>query len=230
MSNESGTRERVLDAAERLFSERGIDATSLRSLTREAGVNLAAVHYHFGCKDALLDAVVERRASPINEERIAELRRARECAASSGISVEAILSAFLMPGVRSFEAFGEARAQFSRLVARIEAQPPDKLEALWRKHFGDVSRLFLEALQDALPELPAQLIAERFRFSLGTLSHLFSGNFDLDIIPGHPAQPETDVLRAASAIEFLAAGLKAPLSTTSRSRCIESIAAQEARP
>ena len=229
MSQENGTRERVLDAAERLFSERGIDATSLRALTREAGVNLAAVHYHFGCKDALLDAVVDRRARPINDERIAELARARERANAAGPTVEDILTAFLMPGVRSLEAFGEARAQFSRLVARIEAQPPAKLESLWRKHFGEVGRLFLEALQRALPQLPAQLIAERFRFSLGTLSHLFSGNFDLDIIPGHPTQPAGDALRAASAIEFLAAGLKAPPSPTSTLRCIAA-QAQEARP
>jgi AcrR family transcriptional regulator len=226
MSHENGTRERVLDAAERLFSERGIDATSLRALTREAGVNLAAVHYHFGCKDSLLDAVVERRAKPINQQRMAELACARERAGATGPSVEAILTAFLMPGVRSFEAFGTARAQFSRLVARIEAQPPEKLESLWRRHFGEVGRIFLEALQFALPELPARLVADRFRFSLGTLSHLFSGNFDLDIIPGHPAQPEGDVSRAASAIEFLTAGLQAPPSTASSGY----IAPQEIRP
>ncbi|MCH6551326.1 MAG: helix-turn-helix transcriptional regulator [Planctomycetes bacterium] len=61
-----GTRERLLDVAEELFAEKGIAGTSLRTLTKAAETNLAAVHYHFGSKEALLDAVFERRAGPMN--------------------------------------------------------------------------------------------------------------------------------------------------------------------
>ncbi len=71
----AGTRERILDAAEELFAEKGIVATSLRVLTKAAGVNLAAVHYYFGSKEALLDAVLERRAEAVNLERLASLAR-----------------------------------------------------------------------------------------------------------------------------------------------------------
>jgi len=218
LQREAGTCERILDAAEALFSARGIDATSLRAVTRDAKVNLAAVHYHFGCKKALLDAVVDRRAKPVNDERMVELARLQAAAGPSGASTEDILRAFLIPGVRTLEAMGDARQGLSRLVARIEAQPPQVVEAIWRKHFGEVGRHFLEALQKALPQLPEELVADRFRFTLGTLSYLFSGNFDLDIIPGHPAQSGTDALRVARVIDFLVAGLEAEASCPSSSQ------------
>ena len=71
-----GTRESLLDAAESLFSDRGIQAASLRAITEQAGANLAAVHYHFGSKQGLVRAVFSRRLAPLNEER---LRRLAHC-------------------------------------------------------------------------------------------------------------------------------------------------------
>src|SRR5438067_208004 len=65
-----GTKSRILDAAERLFLEHGFEATSLRQLTAAAGVNLAAVNYHFGSKEELFQAVLTRRLDPVNQERI----------------------------------------------------------------------------------------------------------------------------------------------------------------
>ena len=67
------TRDRILDAAERLFAQQGFDLTSLRALTTEADVNLAAVNYHFGSKERLFEAVLARLIAPINAERLARL-------------------------------------------------------------------------------------------------------------------------------------------------------------
>ena len=64
------TKTRILDAAEGLFMEHGFEATSLRSLTSSAGVNLAAVNYHFGSKEELFQAVRTRRLDPMNKVRI----------------------------------------------------------------------------------------------------------------------------------------------------------------
>ena len=69
------TKEKILDTAERLIGEQGYAATSLRQIIAEAGVNLAAVHYHFGSKEDLLDAVVVRKVTPVNEARMAWLER-----------------------------------------------------------------------------------------------------------------------------------------------------------
>ena len=65
----STTREDLLDAAERLFALHGVNGTSLRAVTREAGANVAAVHYHFGSKEELLREVFARRLGPVNRRR-----------------------------------------------------------------------------------------------------------------------------------------------------------------
>ena len=201
----SETPGRILDSAEDLFANQGIAATSLRTLTRAAGVNLAAVHYYFGSKEALLDAVVERRAADVNRERLEALER---CTRESGgkPSVEEILCAFVVPGRRALEERGQT---LSRLLARIHAQAPELVESLTRKHFGETMRAFVEALQAALPDIPPEEVAHRFRFSLGTLLHVFSANFDLDSIPGHPVQIRDELTLSRELIAYLAAGMRA---------------------
>ena len=85
------TRERILDAAEELFSENGFDATSVRAITAKAGVHLAAMNYHFGSKDALIQAVFQRRVEPMNRERIRPLDEAEAAAGARGPELESIL-------------------------------------------------------------------------------------------------------------------------------------------
>jgi AcrR family transcriptional regulator len=205
------TRERLLNAAEQLFAEHGVSGTTLRALTKAANVNLAAVHYHFGGKEGLLDAVVERRATPMNQERLRELDELERSAGEGTPAVEDILSAFFLPGLRTFEREEpETIDLLTRLSARITCEPPEAIEALVRKHFGMVMRRFVEALQRALGELRKEVVDDRFRFVIGTLSHVFSGTFDLDVIPGHPVCDTSDEERIQHLIVFLAAGLRAP--------------------
>jgi AcrR family transcriptional regulator len=205
------TRERLLNAAEQLFAEHGISGTTLRALTRAANANLAAVHYHFGGKEGLLDAVVERRATPMNQERLRELDELERSAGPAAPAVEDILRAFFLPGLRTIEREEpETIDLLTRLSARITCEPPEAIEALVRKHFGEVMRRFVEALQRALRELRKEVVDDRFRFVIGTLTHVFSGTFDLDVIPGHPVCVATDEERIQHLIVFLAAGLRAP--------------------
>lgn len=205
---EENSRERILNAAEQLFSEQGISGTSLRALTRAADVNLASVHYYFGSKEALLDAVIDRRAKPVNAQRLLAL----ETLMSSGdeLQVEAILEAFVFPPLTAISVSSEQEQRLGRLTARIEAQPPELVESLSRKHFGQVSNGFVDALQKALPHLRGELVADRFRYAAGLFSFLFSGNFDLDTLPDYPPQPRSLEQKLADAIGFLAAGMRAP--------------------
>ena len=92
----AGTRERILDAAEQLFSRAGFNGASLRPITTDAGANLAAVHYHFGSKEALLKAVVARRIDPVNQQRLALLAE-YEQAGGGALSVEEVVHAFVQP-------------------------------------------------------------------------------------------------------------------------------------
>src|SRR5437867_6100600 len=95
------SKERILDVAERLFAERGFAATSLRNITAEAAVNLAAVHYHFGSKDELIEAVFARRLGPLNRERLRLLEACRAAAGGGSPSVEELLEALIAPALRS---------------------------------------------------------------------------------------------------------------------------------
>src|SRR5690348_7945687 len=91
------TKQRILDTAERLFAEHGYVGTSMRQVIADAGVNLAAIHYHFGSKEELLDAVVSRRAEPVNTDRIARLEAAQAEAGGRPLPVEITLEALLQP-------------------------------------------------------------------------------------------------------------------------------------
>src|SRR5580704_17595627 len=91
------TKQKILDTAERLIAEQGYAATSLRHIIAEAGVNLAAIHYHFASKEDLLDHVIVRKAEPVNQERLARLDRLEQQSGSTPPPVKAVLTAFLRP-------------------------------------------------------------------------------------------------------------------------------------
>src|SRR5438477_10086046 len=94
------TKERILDAAESLFMEHGFEATTLRSITAAAAVNLAAVNYHFGSKEELFQAVLTRRLDPMNAERMALLDQYERDQEGEELSCEKILAAMFIPALR----------------------------------------------------------------------------------------------------------------------------------
>src|SRR5260221_14076191 len=117
------TRTRILDAAEELFMQHGFEATSMRLLTSKAGGNLAAVNYHFGSKDALIEAVFRRRVDPMNTTRVAELERLEADAAGRPLSPDAIIRAFIGPSLRLIEDAKSGRRHLIRRCRRPLHRP-----------------------------------------------------------------------------------------------------------
>src|SRR6202521_5752648 len=117
------TKTRILDAAEQLFMEHGFEATSLRSLTTAASVNLAAVNYHFGSKEELFEAVLTRRLDPMNQERIELLEKTEREAGGRPLSCETILFAMLIPALRLARDERRGGKNFLRLLGRASADP-----------------------------------------------------------------------------------------------------------
>src|SRR5204863_2441831 len=117
------TKTRILDAAEILFMEHGFEATSLRSLTSAASVNLAAVNYHFGSKEELFQAVLTRRLDPMNQERIDLLERVEREVPGKPVTCERILSAMLIPALRLARDEERGGKNFLRLLGRAYADP-----------------------------------------------------------------------------------------------------------
>ncbi len=159
------TREKLLDAAERCFAAKGYQATSLRELTRQAGANLAAVHYHFGSKEDLALAVFRRRLGPVNRRRL-ELLDASE--ARGDPSLREVLDAFLRPAVEFVTAQGPGIA---RLLGRIHYESPPELRQRILVEFDEVVQRFLAALQRCVPGLPRGEVLLRAHFMVGCLLH-----------------------------------------------------------
>jgi len=161
------TRERILDAAERFYAERGFEGTSLRGLTEAAGVNLAAVNYHFGSKRALMWEMFRARIAPMNAERLRLLDEA--LAAPEGPTVEAIFDALLTPTFAAAKGPDGANVVFLRMVGRVFSESEEFWQALHQEFFDDLSRRFLAALAIAVPDLSENELSWRYHFAIATM-------------------------------------------------------------
>lgn len=202
------TRERILDAAERLFAAHGFAGTSLRAVTREAEVNLAAVHYHFGTKEDLLRAVLDRVVVPVNRERLERLGQLEAGSGDEPLSVEGILDAFLAPTLRSIRDLGERGVIITRFLGRSYTEPSELVQALAREQYGEVGQRFTEALGRALPHLPEAELHRRFKLVVGVLTYILADAGRT----GEYADDLSDVDGMVGClVAFLAAGLRAPV-------------------
>ena len=204
------TKDRILDAAEGLFARQGFSATSLRAITAEAGVNLAAVNYHFGSKDGLLEAVFGRRLGPLNEERLALLDEAES--APKGASLEAVLEALVGPPLRLHRDDGRGGPQFMRLMGRTLTEPTDNIQEIFVRQFREFAGRFTAALQRALPGVPAEDLFWRAHFAIGAMAHTMCDTFRLRLISGGLCENGGDVeATIRRLVAFLAAGMGAPV-------------------
>ena len=163
------TKQKILDTSERLFAQKGFAATSMRQIISKAGVNLAAIHYHFGSKEDLLDELVERKAGPVNAERLALLDAAKKAANGRTLKVEEILDALLRPMATA----ASQNDQFVKLMGRLFAE--GLMPHVMRKHFHEVMKQFMAALREVLPDLPEQEFLWRVHFMMGAMSHTMCG-------------------------------------------------------
>ena len=205
------TKTRILDAAESLFMEHGFEATSLRQLTTAAGVNLAAVNYHFGSKEELFQAVLTRRLDPMNQERIDLLERLEREAGGKPLSVERILSAMLIPALRLARDERRGGKNFLRLVGRAYADPAPFIRHFLSQQYVEMINRYKEAFLKSLPHLSRQELTWRLHFVMGALSYTLAGTDALKLFAQVAAtDKDNDELLLQRLAPFLVAGLKAP--------------------
>ena len=205
------TKDRLLDAAEELFSTRGIDATSLRAITSVAEVNLASVNYHFGSKEKLVRAVFLRRLEPLNSERLELLDGLEISAAGAPVELEAILDAWVMPALRM--GHSPEGKRFKRLMGGIYSETGDTLQALLRDLFSEILRRFCAAIGRALPELSAEELMWRVHFMLGSMIHTVADQPSIRALSGGLCDPSYIEGVRRWLIDFVAGGLRSPLKT-----------------
>jgi AcrR family transcriptional regulator len=210
------TKDRILDAAERLFAEHGFAATSLRTITAEAGVNLAAVNYHFGSKGALMLAIFERRLGPINERRIEMLDDLERAAAGAALNVEDVLRAFLAPVFETFERSKKTGTTFMRLVGQMHTEANSDLRQGFLDLFKEIVPRFGAALSGAVPHLTLNEIHRRMHFVIGAMAHALSWEADAKLHMAFEDEGDDAATVLEALVEFGAAGLRAPSMTRAR--------------
>ena len=165
-------RDRILEAAEHAFADRGFEGASMRDVVREAKVNLATVYYYFGSKSGLMEAVLKRRFGPLRQEHLALLRNARRTARGKPLRVEQILEAMLLPPLRLAQCDSAERQAVMRLIGRIVSEPSKQIQEILHTQRTEVREAFLAAFQESLPEAPRRLLLWQMEFVWGALTFI----------------------------------------------------------
>jgi AcrR family transcriptional regulator len=198
------TKQRILTAAEILFARHGFAGASLRQVTSAANVNLAAVNYHFGSKENLINEVFRRRLDELNAQRLQALTVAR---GQPGFNLESALDAFVRPAL-NLSGNDHGGAAFVRVLARAYAEHNERLRQFMHDHYGHVLKQFASIFGEMLPHLDKQEVYWRLDIVSGALTYAMA-DFGLIKRRGASAEEHRDIA-TEHLIKFAAAGLRAP--------------------
>jgi AcrR family transcriptional regulator len=203
------TPDRILATAEEMFAEQGYWGVSLRSITRTSGVNIAAIHYHFGSKQELIEKIFEKRCGPMNQER---MRLLAECRVDSDRPplLEQILEAYLRPSL-IWPNDPDGARRFLRLRAVLSHEHETLAADLISKHFNEVSRTFVSALVDVLPDFSEEEVYWRFQFLLAAQYYTLSNPGRIVILSEGRCDPSDGEASLRHMVPFCAAVFRAPI-------------------
>jgi len=209
---DTSTRDKILNAAEQLFAIQGFAGTSLRAIIKEAGVNTAAAHYHFGSKEGVIEAVMLRRGQPVNEERLRLLDDLEKAHPTGELPVRDVVMAFLAPAIQTMQRPDHKRV-LPRLMARAISEPGDELMAIKQKVFGEIYERFVAAFQRALPGLSEDGVHWRMHCMMGAM--VFTVIAPMAAECGGDEQPLKSSNRSVEQlVNFVAAGMLSPVPET----------------
>jgi AcrR family transcriptional regulator len=163
------TKDKILDTAEKLFVDNGFTATSLRAIIKEAGVNTAAIHYHFGSKEGLIEAVFGRWADKMNNERLEMLAEVERHCGDGPLGLEPVLRAFLFPVIRRHVGGTRRTRGIPQLMAHAFTEPDPFLKKVIHDTFDKIFTQFENAIARALPGLNREEIVWRIHMMVGTM-------------------------------------------------------------
>jgi AcrR family transcriptional regulator len=210
------TKDRILAAAEELFARTGVARTSLRAITALARVNLAAVNYHFGSKEGLVEEVYRRRLEPLNRARLANLERLERRRRRP--TLEEILEAFMSP----VASLARDPAQGGPTVMRLLGQTHAEAEAPYKSFFAGEYRLVLDryhaALCRVLPEVPSEDVRWRLQFLVGALTYPVAERQLVELVSGESMSPDNVSEVVHRLLPFVAAGFRAPVASNNPGR------------
>lgn len=200
------TRERLLDVAERLFAERGYSNVPTRTIAEAASANTAAVHYHFGSKEKLLEVVFRRRLDPLNEERVALIEQT--VTGDGAPDIGDVLRAFVEPTLRKPKTEGERL--FRLLAGRASTDPNPEVRTILFEAYDAVARAFVSAVAEACPHLSKQELFWRIACVYGAMLYIRADNGRLQAVFGKEFSLTDPEGAIRYALPFMTAGMQAP--------------------
>ena len=203
-TSQFSTKDRILGAAEELFAQHGFAGTSLRQVTTRADVNIAAVNYHFGSKENLVNEVFRRRMDEMSARRLAQLKAALQ---QHPGELEPVLAAFVEPALAMAQDRHGGGA-FIRVIARAYAEKNDNLRKFLSNQYGHVLRDFAKAIAGCVPALGKEQLYWRLDFLSGALTYAMA-DFGLIKRPSGLSEAAHRERAARELIRFASAGLKA---------------------
>lgn len=213
------TKEKIIDAAEILFSDLGFDNTSLRAITSEANVNLASVNYHFGSKKELIQAVLERYLSVLMPGVDGAITKLTD--GHSQPTVKQFFSSMVDPILRLDEVRPNGSKTFIQLFAKAYYESQGHLRKYTTEHYGDILERFSLTLHATVPHLPEKEVFWRWHFAMGScVFTMASGKALSDMAAADYHQQMSLRELIEKVIDYIAAGFDAPnndnLKLTSR--------------
>lgn len=204
----------ILNAAEELFSEKGFSETSLRNITTKAGVNLAAVNYHFGSKKSLIQAVFARFLAPFCESLASELADMQKRLDGKAPDIQTLLTLLSRTALAAGADSPRRLGIFMRLLGLAYTQGQGHLRRFLQKEYGPVFFTYMKLVSAATPELSDEDRFWRIHFMLGATVFTFSGADSLTAMAQHDLGKASDIAQVIDKlIPFLASGLGAPQQT-----------------
>ncbi len=165
MSTKSDTKTQILDIAEKHFARDGFAGTSLRAIIKDAGVNVAAIAYHFGTKEELYQAVTERFAAPVVVE---QLKRLNVELKRESTTLEDVLRAFYEPPLILIKKMGKKGDTLSMFLGRAHTEP-EPVYSLIDGHYAACRNQFIDAFRRFVPDLTEAEYQWRFEFMLSLI-------------------------------------------------------------
>jgi AcrR family transcriptional regulator len=198
-------RDRILDAAESLFAERGFYGASVRDITSAAEVGIAAVNYYFNSKEELFRDVVMRRASVLNEARLRLLGELPASRSSQVARISAIVTAYIAPFLAEGARDPGYRAYFA-LLAQVSSSTLPAL-ALLAEHFNAVADRFVAAIAAVYPDAPHHACLQAYDYMMGSTLYAFSGNKRLESLARGTARPQLYETEGKELVAYMAGGV-----------------------
>ncbi len=199
----ASTTNDILDAAELLFSTQGYDATSVREITRLAGVNVAAVHYHFGDKAEVLRGVTDRIVGPLNARRFELLDQLLDDTGDRPELVD-VVDAFVRPDVEAVRGLGERAPRVAHFLGRVYADRTPWIRAMTSEQFAAAGERFVPVISAAVPHVDPDRLGRRMQRVVAVIVELFSS------WPDEPMADDEVAELIDELVVFLAAGLAGP--------------------